>query len=188
MVELHGASKRLRQLGAEGPTPEGWNEVRRALHSKWEGLQACGCRTLSDWGGREAVSELRSFLSAACRRGAGPAVLRAAIHSLVRCVTAEDAAWVLDEVFTTPGIMEQRELLPLVRALPLESARERLVAESHSADRNSRELAMKAFAGMEYPEPERRAFLVRMAEDFDPEIRRGARWMASILPRLDDLP
>jgi HEAT repeat protein len=178
MTDLHRSSARLRELGSVKPTPAAWEEVRGAMNSKWEGLQSIACRTLAAWGGREAVEELRSFISDAWRREAGWGIRSVAIESLAQCIEACDTDWVLDHYFAISGWLSKHELLPLVCALPISVARSRLLAETHSTDRDNRQAAMKAFANMGYPEEEQRAVLARLSEDPDEEIRRGAEALA----------
>ena len=178
MIDIHEASVRLQHLATVKPSAQAWAEVRQALSSKWEGLQSRACRVLAAWGGREAVNELRSFLLDANAREFGWSIRGVVVDSLARCVAAEDTDWVLNHYFSIPGVLNKHELLPVVRALPIESARSRLLAESSSTDRDNRQAAMKAFANMEYPEVDRLALLSRLSEDQDSAIRSGAQALA----------
>lgn len=170
---LREVCDRLRGLGERPPTAETRAVVEEALRSKWEGVQVVAGRVLAGWGDEDAVELLYSWLARSLQKRYGWSVTGAAVEALAKLVGEEDADRVLALYFGTEGWSKRHSLLPLVRALPVEPARERLLAAGSSPDRESRQAAMAATGQM--PFPDRRRLLERFLGDPDPEIRRNAR-------------
>ena len=164
----------LRALGRHAPSPESHARAVRNLTNKWEGVQVCAATILSQWGGRPSVSALRAWLLRSYEREAGWSLRGQAAKLLARCVTAEDAEWIVDLYFAAPGVFGKHELLPLVVALPVGAVRARFREEMQSTDRDKRQATMKAIIRM--PFPERTELLTPFTHDPDPDIQRVARW------------
>jgi hypothetical protein len=105
------------------------------------------------------------------------AIRGVAVNALARCVTAEDAPWVLDLYFQAKGPLKKHELLPVVSSLPVASAGKRLERELRSADTDNRQAAMKAVVRM--PFPNKLQLLEQLADDPNPDIRGAVRsWLS----------
>jgi len=173
---LRSAVRHLRDLARRPPTPETRAEVALQLHNKWEGVQSVAAQVLAEWGGREAVDELRRWLEELPQQPYSTPLRGIAFRALARCVDETDAPWVLDAYFGAEGIKAKHEMRPLVWGLPVDAARTRLEAECRSADRENRRAALKAITWM--PFPDKVAMLRRLAEDSNPGIRRAANeWL-----------
>ena len=134
-------------------------------------MQSVAAQTLSRWGDRESVETLREFWFLCQNRkrsGTIGTVAGVVARSLSACVGAQDAGWVLDYYFEFPD-SGGGYFLGVVKSLPLESTRARLLQESRSPDRKRRQAALDALGRM--PFPDRRALLKRFLGDEDGLIR-----------------
>jgi HEAT repeat protein len=173
--DLKQTTDRLKEFGSRSATPEAREEIMAALESKWEGVQAVAAKVLAIWGGRESVAALRAWLIQCQQRKYGWAVRGVAVKALSECVDECDVDWILDMYFSVSGVAAKHELLhPLVVNLPPEAARERLMLECKSTDRDNRQAAMKAIANMRNGFRNREAILEQFTQDPDPQIRSGA--------------
>lgn len=146
--------------------------VHSGLNSKWEGLQSVALQVLGQWGDDESRALLRDFIERIDDRRHGWAIRGVAVKALSSCVTAADSDWALDRLFSLKGVRAKHEFLPVVRSLPLDAARTRLLSESSSRDRDNRQAAMKAIGNMDFEE---RGDLLRgFLKDEDSTIRQGA--------------
>jgi HEAT repeat protein len=179
MIDLRKTCERLKQLGRRKPTIEARREVEEALRSKWEGMQSAALHALGDWGDRRSVDLLREWLQEAFQRKYGWGIRGVAVKALARCVREEDVPWVLETYFGLRGVLRKHELLWLVMALPVPRARDRLLLEAQSSNRDNRQAAMKAIGNMGLPD--KMDLLERFLDDPDAQIRHGARHMLSQL-------
>lgn len=170
-VDFRARVEELRSLASARPRRKDREIVAAALGCKWEGLQSVAAQTLSRWGDRESIETLREFwflCQNRKRNGTIGTVAGVVARLLSACVGAQDANWVLDCYFEIPN-SGNGSFLGVVKSLPLESARERLLQESRSPDHKRRLAALDALGRM--PFPDRRALLKRFLDDEDGLIR-----------------
>lgn len=174
-------SNYLRRLAKQGRTPEAQAEIEAALHSKWEGVQVVAGRILAEWRGRKSVEAIRAWLLRSFGKEHGSTVQAEATKALAECFEAQDIAWILDLYFSVPDVYHKHTLaLHLIRKLPAEEARDRIVAEINSSDLENRRAAMKAIAHMDFQD--RHSLLSNFTRDPDPDIRKAAN---NLLDRQD---
>jgi HEAT repeat protein len=174
--ELKLIADHLRSLGECPPTPELRKEVEGYLFNKWEGLQSVAAQVLGAWGGPESARALQGLLLRTYEREAAWSIRGVAVWALAESVDERDVEWVLDLFFSIKGVVPKHELVPLVAALPVPAARQRVEGEARSADRDNRQAAMAAITRM--PFPDKVELLERMAGDPDSDIRRVVKiWL-----------
>jgi HEAT repeat protein len=173
MTDLRETCERLKEFGRRKPTDDMRRDVEQALRSKWEGVQAAAAHALGNWGDRRSVDVLHNWLQETLQRKHGWSVRRVAVGALVRCVDEEDVSWVLDTYFGLRGARLKHELLWLVMALPAHRARDRLLLEARSLNRDNRQAAMKAIGNLGFAD--KIDLLRRFLDDPDADIREGAR-------------
>lgn len=176
MTDLQTTVNELRSLGSRRPTPERRAAVARALSSKFEGVQSVAAQVLGEWGDRESIDALHAWLLSCLERPFGWAVRGVAVRALARTIGTEDIGWALDLYFGVAGVLQKHELLPLVLALPPETARDRLVAELRNAGWENRQAAAKAIGNMGYSD--RMELLSALADDPQPQVRRSAKLLS----------
>lgn len=173
MDELQAEAATLEGLGKLKPSAERVARVKTALSSKWEGTQALAIGVLAQWGGRESVELIKTFLTDAFARKFGWSVRGVAIRALAELVGPEDVDWVLNLYFEQPQFLEKHELLRLVIRLPVKPARPRLVRELGSDDALNRQAAVKAIGNMPFDDVS--ALLKPMRTDPDKGVRDSAK-------------
>lgn len=173
-VDFRARVEELRALASRRPHPQDRAIVMAALHSKWEGLQSVAVQTLGSWGDRESVAALREFWLQAQDRKNGSSIRSVISTALAKCVTKEDAVWLLDLYFDGHSRWDLN-LAPAVCQLPVAAVRGRIVQESHSDNTSRRRAALDVASCL--PEPEYRALLKRFSSDQDPKINSIARYL-----------
>lgn len=173
MDRLQEEAEKLRRLGYSKPNCTGMSIVREAMSSKWEGIQSIALQVLGQWGGKEAIEMLRSFLVNAYAREYGWTIRGVAVRSLAKIVGSDDVDWVLALYFSLPGWLAKHELLPVVLQLPPERARTRLTSEPLNIDPVNRQAAAKAIGNM--PFEDRIKLLKPLCEDESEEVRATAK-------------
>lgn len=167
-IDFRARANELRTLGSVRPRREDREIVMAALDCKWEGLQSVAAQTLGRWGDRESVAALRGLWQRCANRKNASSLRGVVARSLALCVGAQDAGWVLDFYFDCFQTGHSDFGL-VVKSLPLETTRQRLLEESHSPQRKHRLAALDALGRM--PFPDRRALLKRFLDDEDGDIR-----------------
>jgi HEAT repeat protein len=147
--------------------------VVSAPSNKFEGVQEVAAHVLGLWGGRESVEALRQWLTKCLAREAGWAARSVAIKNLAGLVEAEDIDWVLDTYFGVKGQLLKHALLPLVVGLPVELARDRLLAGLRDPEWENRQAVIKAIGNMEFAD--RRVLLSALKNDPHPQVRKSAK-------------
>jgi HEAT repeat protein len=166
-------TRQVRACAGAPRSPECRALVREALQSKWEGVQSVAIQTLGAWGDPDSRSLLRETIERLDEREHGWSIRGVAVRALAACISEDDADWALDRLFALDGVLAKHDFLPVVLALPLDSARGRLLAEASSPCRDDRQAAMKALGNMDLPD--RDQVLSSFLDDDDEQIRCGAR-------------
>jgi HEAT repeat protein len=159
----------LNALALRRPRADDRVQVRHALDDKFEGVQSAALKVLGAWGDAESCELLRTFLVKAFERPYGWSIRGVAIQALVPHINKGDVEWVLGLYFGLPGIVTKHEVLPLVLALPPESARNRLVKALRDADPANRQAAVKAIGNLAYQD--RRQLISPLQDDPDKFVR-----------------
>jgi hypothetical protein len=174
MTDLKVECERLRGLGRSRPNSVNRRLAAEALSSKFESLQVEGAKLLGRWGGREAVAALKSWLERSYQKKNALGIRGQAVKALSRCVTSEDAPWVLDLYFSHLGATESHSLVLLICALPTESWVPRIRSEVGSRSAERRRAAALAVARSRFRG--RAEILKRLHYDSSPEVRSLAHW------------
>ena len=133
--------QRLDSLARGKPNAAARSEVLEALKSKWEGVQVHAARALAAWADDESVQALRAWLEESRSKEAGWAVRGEAVKCLCSCTGPRDASWMLELYFSTEDRLVRHELLPLIDAVPVTAARERIEIEAKSSEPLRRDAA-----------------------------------------------
>lgn len=171
-------TRQIRECADAPPSPHRRALVREALQSKWEGVQSVAIQTLGAWGDSDSRALLRETIERLDEREHGWSIGGVAVRALAECISDDDADWALDRLFALDGVLAKHAFLPVVLALPLHSARERLLEEASSPRRDDRQAAMKALGNMDFPD--RDQLLARFLGDDDEQIRDGARLLLAL--------
>jgi HEAT repeat protein len=163
----------LNKLALRRPRRDRLEQVREALEDKFEGVQSAALKVLGAWGDAESCKLLRAFLVMAFERPHGWSIRGVAINALVGHISKADVNWVLDLYFGLTGAVTKHEVLPLVLALPTETARKRLVKALRDPDATNRQAAVKAIGNMAFPD--RRQLISPLQDDLDKFVRRSAQ-------------
>jgi HEAT repeat protein len=142
----------LNALAQRHPRPDRLGEVRAALEDKFEGVQGAALNVLGAWGDADSCETLRAFLIRAFDKPHSWSIRGVAIKALTPHLDKSDAPWVLDLYFGQAEIATKHEVLPLVLALPPDSARKRRVKALRDVAPANRQGAVKAIANMAYPD------------------------------------
>ena len=173
----------LRSLGAASPTPAARDQVRLALASKFEGIQAVAAEALGAWGDDDSVRALHDWLDELLTRPDSMAPRSVAIRELAPHGAKLDADRVLDRYFEVgksvrPSVqLIQHELLSLVTALPEDAIRQRVLAAGSDSDARMRRAGLLVIVRSRFSDREQ--LVRRFLADSDDVVRKIARLHAA---------
>jgi HEAT repeat protein len=136
-------------------------------------VQGAAVKVLGAWGDADSCKVLRAFLIKAFDKPHGWSIRGVAIKALTPHIHKGDVDWVLDLYFGQTEIVTKREVLPLVLALPPDSARKRLVKALRDAVPANRQAAVKAIANMSYQD--RLQLISPLRDDQDKFVRESVQ-------------
>ena len=117
MNDLEVEAERIKRLSGRHATRERRDLISQALSSKWEGTQALAIAILAEWGDRQSIQAIQTFLEAAFTRKYGWAIRGVAIRALAPALTADDSDW-LGRLSRSPVTeLKRHELRPLIERL-----------------------------------------------------------------------
>ena len=166
---------RLKCLFGVKETPEAFDEVKTAISLRYIDVKYVAAQVLGDWGSPQAKDLLKKALIESYYRKQNYQLRGVIVKALSSCLSEADSSWLLEHYFDVNGVLNKHELLPAVLALPPDSARQRLVLESKSENRDNRQAAMKAIAHIGFKD--RNQLLSRFVQDQDKGIRKAASYL-----------
>ncbi len=175
MVNTANICKDLKSLIGEIETPERMAIVRGAISLRYRDVKCVASRVLGEWGSEDAKKLLKYSLFESYSKKDNYQLRGVIIKSLAKCLTEVDSEWLLNKYFGVNGVLLKQELLTAVISLPPESARERLIIESRSNNRDNRQAAMKAIAHIGFSDCHE--LLNMFIKDNDKDIREAANYL-----------
>jgi len=172
--DLGKECQRILKLGEKKPRQDAWEEIDKALESKYEGVQATAIKVLGMWGDEKSKELLKDRLIKNFQRESGYHIRGVIVMALLERFQEEDIPWILDLYFTVRGTVNKLELIFLIQKISLTPEIERrITTESQSEFVDNRRAAMHAIANMKCDK--RKKLLTGFLKDAEPTINSGAK-------------